>query len=345
MADYTTSAFLAAQAKISEGYASHEQREKEFPILAKGLAAAPYLVQNVESLKTGESRAVKGYQFTRIATGSGTARSHNFTGSQGDTAEVTLNWNIYTQEFSLYMKNGKDNVMSNGEMLANQLRQAMRNNRTRLGTALLTQLHTDRTNHSTAGDALNGTWNATNKAYEITDENQFFSLLKTIMEQNDYTGMLDILVDPVLTAKARYLAAQGNANANNLIFQFMDMDIMPHTALNTSVSTPYTGGGVAIAMPQNAFGYIPFVPSKYVEGFGDSFDSFNGAGTVINDDKFGGELVHTLRGYSVKADGSSNGGATDDILTHWQLSTEVAIQTAELSTANETPIYEFALTA
>jgi hypothetical protein len=260
MADYITSAFVEAQVAISAEYAAHEQREKQYPILAKGLDNAPFLVQDVESLKTGESRAVKGYQFTRIATGSGTARSHNFTGSQGDTAAVTLNWNIYTQEFSLYMKNGKDNVFSNAQMLQNQLSQAMRNNRTRLGAALLTQLHTDRTAHAT-GDPLNGAWNSTNEAYEISDADLFFLYMKSIMEQNDYDGLLDVIVDPVLAAKARYLAAQGNANASNFMFQLMDMDIIPHTALSTSVATAYTSG-VAIAMPQNAFGYIPFVPSK-----------------------------------------------------------------------------------
>jgi len=342
MADYITSAFVDAQAKITAGYAAHETREKEYPILAKGLENAPFLVQDVEKLKTGESRAVKGYQFSRISTGSGTARSHNFTGSQGDTAAVTLNWNIYTQEFSLYMKNGKDNVFSNSEMLQNQLTQAMRNNRTRLGSALVTQLHTDRTAHTTV-TPLNATWNATTEAYEISDAELFFLYMQTVMEQNDYTNGLDVMVDPILSAKARYLANQGVANATNLGFQFMDMNIMPHTGLTPSIVTGYTQGGIAIAMPQYSFGYIPFVPSKYREGFGDGFGSFNGAGTAIADNIFGEKLTHTLRGYSVKADGSSNGGATDDILTHWQLSTEVAIQTADLSATDETPIYEFAL--
>jgi hypothetical protein len=165
------------------------------------------------------------------------------------------------------------------------------------------------------------------------------------MEQHDYYGGVDVLIDPVLAPKAKHLAAQGGSNASNMAWQFDGMSLMSHVALGTTVGTDaFPNGGMAIALPANSFAYIPWIPSKYIDGHGD-FDSYNGGYSTINDEIFGSALTYALRGYTTRADGSSNQGTTDDLLTHWQLSIDVATQVADISTANETPIYEFGLQA
>lgn len=346
MADYTTSAFLDAQTMINQGYQQPEVRERQYPVLQKGLTAAPYIMANVEEIKTSQKRNVKGYQFKRIAADNGTTRSHNFTSTQGDSTEVPLSWGTYSESFSLYMNAGKDNMFSNAQMLTNQIRQKQRIMRERIGKGLLESLHAGRTNVSAAGSAnvlRNASFDSSLDAFLIDNSDMFFAYLKSVMEQHDYPGQLDVLIDPKLSPIARNIAAQGGQNGTNMAWQLDGMTVMPHVALGTTVGNDaFPSGGVAIALPEYSFGFIPWIPSKYIEGGGD-FDSYNGGYSTMNDEIFGSALTYSLRGYTLRADGSSNGGTVDDLLTHWQIAIDVATQISSISTANETPVYEFGL--
>ena len=341
MADYITSALLAAQAKIRPAFNEAELRERQNPILRTGLANQNFLLANIEDIKKSTKRAVKGYQFKKTAAVNGTARSHNFTGAQGDTMEVDLTWGTYSETFGLYLKTGADNVVNNAEILKNQISQAQRIIRERMGAALVTALHAGRT--QTANTTVrNGTFNAATDAFEVSNQDQFFAHLKSIMSQHKYYGNLDVVVDSVLDPFARKIAAQGTANGTNLAYQIQGLNIMTHDILGTDVAVSgYSDGGVALALPMNSFAFIPFVEEIYRKGHG-SFDDFNGGYSTMPDET-GLGVTYMFRGYAVKADGSGNGGTVDDMLYHFQISADVATQIADISTADETPVYEFAL--
>lgn len=341
MANYIDSAFLAAQAKIAPNFNEAELRERQNPILRTGLANQNYLMANISDIKKSNKRAVKGYQFKRKAAGSGTSRSHNFSGTIGDTMEVTLSWGTYTEDYGMLLKSGADNVMSNAEMMADGFRQVQRNIRERIGKALVTALHAGRTTTSNA-TVRNASFSAANDAFEINNTEMFFAYLKSVMTQHKYLGNLDIITDSVLDPMARKIAAQGQFTGTNLAYQLQGMNVMPHDILGTEVAvSAYPNGGVALALPEYSFAFIPFVDETYSNGWG-SFESFNGGYSTIVDDS-GLPLTYMVRGYSEKVDGSAIGGTTDDIKYNFQISCDVATQIAQISESGETPVYEFAL--
>ncbi len=343
MADYVASALLAAQAKITPRFNEAELRERQNPILRVGLANQDYLIENVEAIKKSTKRSVKGYQFKKMTADNATARSHNFSGSQGDSAEVDLNWSTYAENLGIYLTVGADNVMAYADILANQISQKQRIIRERIGAALVTALHAGRTATSN-GTVRNASFSAANDAFEIAaaDKDQFFAFLRSVMNQHKYYGGLDVIVDSVLDPIARKIAAQGSANGTNLSYQLQGMNVMPHDILGTDVAvSAYANGGVALALPQNSFSFIPWIPEVYRNGFGNAMDSIGVYATMPDDT--GLPFTYSLRGYAEKADGSSNGGTTDDVKINWQLAVDFATQIAEISTADETPVYEFAL--
>lgn len=343
MADYVASALLAAQAKITPRFTEAELRERQNPILRVGLANQNYLVENVEAIKKSEKRTVKGYQFKKMSADNGTTRSHNFTGSQGDSAEVDLNWATYTENLGIYLSVGADNVMAYAEILANQISQKQRIIRERIGAALVTALHAGRTATSN-GTVRNASFNSSNNAFEVgaNDKDQFFAFIRSVMNQHKYLGDLDVIVDSVLDPVARKIAAQGSNNGTNMAYQLQGMSVMPHDILGTDVAvSAYPNGGVALALPMNSFAMIPWIPSRYRNGFGNALSDIGVYATMPDDT--GLPFTYSLRGYAAKADGSSNGGTVDDVKVNWQLGVDIATQIAEISAANETPVYEFAL--
>lgn len=343
MANYVESALLAAQVKITPDYNSAELRERQNPILRLGLQNQNYLIANINDIKESEKRTVKGYQYQRIAADNGTTRSHNFTGNQGTTMEVDLNWATYTETLGIFMSVGADNVMAYADMLANQISQKQRIIRERIGKAFVTSMHANRTGVANTV-VRNATFNSTNDSFEIAaaDKDQFFAFLRSVMNQHNYLGNLDVMVDSVLDPVARKIAAQGSANGTNLSYQLQGMNVMPHDTLGTDVAvSAYSDGGIAIALPQNSFSFIPWIPKRYRNGGGDPMSEIGIYGTMPDDT--GLPLTYSLRGYAARADGSSNGGTVDDVKINWQLGVDIATQVADISTADETPIYEFAL--
>jgi hypothetical protein len=343
MSDYVASALLAAQAKITPKFNEAELRERQNPILRVGLENQDYLVEDVKTIKESEKRSVKGYQFKKMSADNGTARSHNFSGSQGDSAEVDLSWSTYTENLGIFMSVGADNVMRYAEVLANQIAQKQRVIRERIGAALVAALHAGRTATSNT-TVRNATFSSANNAFEIgaNEKDQFFAFLRSVMNQHKFTGNLDVIVDSILDPVARKIAAQGSANGTNLAYQLQGMNVMPHDILGTDVAvSAYSDGGIAIALPQNSFAFVPWIPARYRKGFGNAMSDI-GIYTTMPDDS-GLPLTYSLRGYAERADGSSNGGTVDDVKINWQLGVDVATQVAEISASNETPVYEFAL--
>ena len=343
MPNYVASALLAAQARIAPQFNEAELREIQNPILRVGLANQNYVVQDVEAIKQSEKRAVKGYQFTRMAADNGTSRSHDFSGAQGDSAEVTLNWSTFTENLGLHMSVGADNVIAYAEMLANQISQKQRILRERIAKKLIEDLHAGRTQVANSV-VRNASFNADNDTFEITqnDKDLFFAYLRSVMDQHKYYGGLDVMVDSVLDPVARKIAAQGSANGTNLAYQLQGMTVMPHHILGTEVGGDvYPNGGMALALPANSFAFVPWIPQRYRQGFGDVMSDIGLYGTMP--DNTGLPITYSLRGYAERVNGSSNGGTVDDVKINWQLGVDVATQIAEISTANESPVYQFAL--
>lgn len=342
--NYIDSLFLAYQSRINKRFNEAELREQQNPILRVGLGNQDFVMANAEAIRESTRRDIKGYQFKRMAATNGTTRTHNHSGNQGDSMEVTLNWATFSEPFSVLLTIGDDNVVKRPEIVDNQIMQIQRILRERIGLYLVQQLHAGRTQTSNA-IVRNAAFNAASDAFEINQSNRedFFAFVASVMQQHKYFGKLDLMVDNVLGPLANKLRNQGNSNATNLNYQFGDFaNIMQHNTLGVDVATDYSDGAVAIALPENSFSFIPWIPSINRKGFGD-YESYVGGYGVLPDGT-GMPLTYAVHGYAQRVDGSgSNGGSAQDVRVEMEMSVDVAFQAADLSTANETPIYEFAL--
>lgn len=343
MANYIDSLLLAFQSRINKRFNEAELREQQNPILRVGLANQDFVMNNAQTIKEGPARAVKGYQFKKMAASNGTTRTYNHTGNQGDSMEVTLNWATFSEPMSILLTIGDDNIIKRPEIFDNQMLQIQRILRERVGLYLVQQLHAGRTQTSNA-TVRNATFNAATDAFEIAqaDKENVFAFIASVMKQHKYSGKYDLMVDNVLGPVANKLRNQGSSNNTNLAYQFGDFsNIMEHNTLGIDVATDYADGSVAIALPENSFAFIPWIPAINRKGWGDYESYVGGYGTTP--DATGMPLNFAVHGYANRVDASAAGGTAQDVRVELEVSVDVAFQAADISTANETPIYEFAL--
>lgn len=345
MADYTSSALLAFQSKINKRFNAAELREQQNPILRNGLSYSDFIIGNVKDIKESDKRAVYTYYLKKTASVTGTARTYAPTGVQGDGGQVTLTWVTFSETLGINMQVGMDNVFDTMTLLDHQIMDKQRILRERIGQYIVAQLYAARTQASPATTATrNMTWNAVNFAFENdgAQSNLFYENAASIMRQAKYYDKLDVVADPLVAKIARFNQFQGAGNAQNLAYQFQSYNpdgIMEHTSLGNEVATNYNSG-VALVLPTASFAVIPWIPKINRDGFGD-YESYNGGfGTLP--DATGQALTYAVRAWAQKADTSAAGGTVQDIHLDMELSVDVAFNTAPLSTAGETAIYEMA---
>ena len=335
MANFSPSNLVAAQLMVNARYQAPEARYKQTPVLELGLASANSLIPNAASLRTREDRAVKAYLNARSKRTAGSTRVHNHTGSFGDTLEQTLTWGIYSDKFSIGLKQLDNNVFDFNTALSFQFENAMKNVVEKAETTILTALQTAKSAINVA--TKNGTFSAVNSTFEIADQARFYQYLKSMMSQNFYTGEIDVIADPIAFANAQYQSAQGSSNANNNAFQFNGMNIV---LSNELASATYSSADLVLAMPKGAFGLIPWIPKQNVQGVGDFMSYVGGYSTM--QDPWGLGLTFAVHGYSARTDTSGSNGNTQDVLMEFEVSIDIASAIAPLSTATETPIFQAA---
>lgn len=355
MANFVASNLVAAQAKFSQRFSELELRRKQNPALILALKNLSATIPSHNELRTREDRAVNAYLFQRRAASNGTARAARPSGTKGNSLAVGLTWQTVSETFTVSMKQGDNNVFSYQEMLMNEMLQAAQNMHDRLGTIFLNYLHTNRNQLPVAAPA-GGVWNAASYDYEVAgaDKTYFFQKLATIMKQMNYRGTLDVIADAPAFQLAQILRAQGAQNATNLTFQFDDMNI---TNTNEVITSGYQGA--ALAMPEGAFAALPWIPVQNRKGYGD-FESYNGGYGVLQDplgatiqaleaDATGKQvavtvpLQYAVYAYTQASDDGANNGYTQDQVTTFEISLDIAPTLAPLSGASESVVSEFGL--
>ena len=344
MSNFVSSALLAFQSKVNKKFNASELRELQNPILRQAIKYSDFILANVDQIKESDKRSVYTYFLKKTAATNGTARSYAPTGVQGDSGQVSLSWVTFSEPLGLNMQVGYDNVFDTMTLLDYMLMDKQRILRERIGTYIVQQLHNNRT--QTAPNTVtvrNSSWNAANFAFENTQDqlDLFFENAASVMRQNKYYDKLDVIADPVIFKRARYDQSQSAGNAQNLAFQFQSYNpegIMEHEVLGNEVAIPYTGG-CAIVLPQASFAVIPWIPEINRKGWGD-YEDFNGGFGVL-DDATGLGIKYAVRGWAQKQDTSAAGGTVQDINMNLELSVDIAFNVAPMSTAGETPVYEF----
>jgi len=363
--NYYDSLLAAYQSPVRDEFNKAELRELETQVLNVGLENQDFLMnaKNISAIKQSVNRPVYGYVKNRKPSTNGTAMTAFNTGIGGTSSQQTLTWIAFTEEFYFNETEAMDNVFSEGELFRNEVSQAQRNLRERLRTWLTQQLYASRNGVNSRGtNAAMSTLDPITKTYEISGNNATlpWSAMTSTLRWNKYGySKYDVFADQKLYAGPsgyEFQQAQATQNATNLAYQLKATPVPPQTGgymgniwediILGDSDVPIVGGydqGVALCMPSNSFAFIPWMPKLYIDGSG-NYDDYAGGYGMVPDDTVPG-MEYMVHGWRTQADTTTGGGHgyTQDSVTQWQIGFYIAYVTQYLSTADETPIYFFAL--
>ncbi|TDQ27633.1 hypothetical protein [Tenacibaculum caenipelagi] len=333
MANYAASVLAEAKLILAERFAAPEKRLKSAGVFGAFRKNTNLSLPNIGELRTKEERPEKGYFFNRSKRSTTNSRTHNHTGAVGDSSEVAFNWQTFTDNAQTSLKRADNNIFEEAQILANEFENMFKNIHEDADAASQAFLATNKSLVNTA--TKNGGWNDTNKVFEITAANKdrFFQYGKSMLRQNHYKGMADVILDPILYAQAEYLASQGQSNATNFGFQFGGLN---HFEAVDLADANY-GNGISFFIPEATIGVVDWIPKQNRQGKGDYESALGGYGSIV--DPFTG-LTYAVHAYADRADTSASGGDTQDVVINWELSVDLSFNKAELSTANESTIFE-----
>ncbi len=334
MANFSVSNLIQAQALLSEKYQKPEMRQAAAPILRLGHSNSEILIPSHKTLRTREDRAIEAYILKRnVRSTMGVGRTAEHTGEIGESLAMSLAWTTFTDKFQMSLKLLDNNVFDFNTALANQFAQVLQNIREDAEKWLAGWLFAERTQVNKA--TKNGSFNGTNYAFEIDLANKarFWQMVKSMMRQNNYEGIYDVIADPTAYADAEFHAAQGAANATNYGFQFNGMNFVQSNDLDDAEYT----GGVSLVLPANTFGVLDWIPKQNREGWGDYNTSVGGFGSIV--DPVSG-LTMALHGWAKQADTSARNGNAQDVVLEFEVSVDLSANIAPLSTGNETVVFE-----
>ena len=341
MANYTPSNLVKAQARLFGQFQNNELRYRFPATFLEFLRQTAIMVPNYEQLRTREDRTVETYYKTRTSRALGTGRSHNHTGSKGDTAVFTPAWTTYNDEFSISLKQGDNNVYTLEEMFANEIENAVINFVEGMETEAVDFIFNNRSgvNNDTSGE---GSFNGVQDTYEITATthgDRAVQITKSMMKHNKYSGNLVIFCDTISFNKFEKDANQGGANSENLSFQFSGVRFVHSVelgALAAALASPYTAG-FWIAVPEGSLCALPWIPKQNRLGVDTKEQMY---GSIVN--PIDGQ-TYAIHSYSEREDSSATNGYTQDELTQYEISCDFALDAAPLTTVNETVLQACAL--
>lgn len=339
MANRTTANLVKAQARLLGAFQQAELRFR-FPATYLALRSmAPIMFPNYDVLRTREDRTVETNFATRSARALGSARTHNHTGSKGDTAVLTPTWTSYTDKFNMSLKQADNSLYNADEQMFQELSNTISNFMEGYETAATAYLFNNRSGVNVA--TAEGTFDATDDVFEIVEakESRAIQITKIAMDANKYTGGMTVFCDSISYAKFEYQAAQGATNSTNLSFQFNGVTFIHSVelgALGAGLVSAYAKG-FWIVVPNGMVATLPWIPKQNREGVSTTVANYS---NILN--PIDGE-VYALHTYETGADDSANNGYTQDVVTQYEISQDLAFAKAPLTTASATPILAYAI--
>ena len=341
MPNYTTANLVKSQLALNGAMAKQDTRFRSPEIWKLFLKNTEQFFPNYKELKGRDDKVLEANYFVRSSRALGTGRSHNHTGSKGDSAVLQPTWVTRNDKFSKSLKQADTSTWTAQQELDNELLNVIANFMEGLDSVASTYLVNNRTGVNTA--STEGTFNATDDVFQITDTTngvRAVQIAKMVMDINKYQGTrLTFVCDSISYNKFMFYASQGVSNATNYSFQFMGIDFIHDaslTAKGVAINATYTKGFFEV-IPQNTIGALTWIPKQNRQGVDTSVNMYS---TILN--PFDGQQ-YAVHSYEERADGTATNGFTQDVKTEVEISLDVALEKAPLSVATETPIYAFAL--
>ena len=335
MANYISSLQLDWQTKGKGVFSETEMRAKHSQLLVSFMRNPDTVIDNWKNLKTSDSRPGKFHILKRSKVALGTSRLASHSGAYGDSIEKTPSWKTYTRTFKMSMKAGDRNLFNNPERFNNEMKNSILDIHEAIDTDLNTYLSLQKTQvaKSPVGKAV---WNGTDYVYEIAlaEKEYFYQVVKSVMRANGHKGDLEIIADSIARMEGERAFKNGKSNANNTAWQDSGLAIFEdHNFIDTNFN------GVLYAIPNGAVAALPWIPKVNRAGEGDE----NGVTGVFTSfaDPLGTGLQFALHYKKGLADTQASGGEAQDIVTEFEVSIDMAYETAPLSVANETAIVKF----
>lgn len=336
MANFDTGNLVVAQTMLADRYAAPEMRMKPAPAFNLLSNNSNFLVVEAEVLRTREDRAIEAHLLARTKRASGSTRVHNHTGTIDDSQKVTLSWTTKSDKTSISLKLLDKSVFDFNTVLANKLEQCCMNILEDKETEAIAYLRAQR---ATQQPTIKGaTFNAGNDAVEIdaAKANSFLQRVKSVMKQNYFSSMMDVIADSNMQIAFDQQAAQGGGNSTNLAYQFPGANIVESVELEDA----NYADGIVLAMPQGSVASLNWIPKQNRTGWGDYNDYNGGFGTF----SFMG-YTFALHGYAQRADTSATNGNSQDVLMEFELSLDSSFNKAPLNyitNRTDSVIVEFA---
>jgi hypothetical protein len=330
---------LKAQARLLGAFQSSELRFR-FPATYLALkAASPIMFPNYSELRVREDRTVETNFAARSSRSLGSARTHNHTGVKGDTATLTPTWASYTDKFNMSLKQADNSLYNADEQMFQEISNVVANFMEGYETAATAYLFNNRSGVNVA--TAYGSFDSTNDVFEIAaaNEDTAIQITKIAMDANKYVGSMKVFCDSVAYAKFEKQAAQGVSNATNLSFQFNGVTFVHSVglgALAVALDAGYNKG-FWIVVPDGTVATLPWIPVQNRQGVSTKVADFSSLLNPVDGEAYG---IHT---YEVGADDSANNGYTQDVVTQYEVSQDLAFVKAPLTTASETTIQAFGI--
>ncbi len=340
MPNYTASDLVKAQIILDARLAPAENRER-VPSVWSSFAERDDAFQLQVLNRTREDRPATDAIFNnRTSRVLGTARTYNHTGSKADSSVLNLTWLERTDKFNISLKQGDNNVLSNSVQLANEFEQLFLNFSTGLETIASDFVVNNRSQISTA--VAESAFDGITFVNEITDSTKgtrAMQITRTAMLENKYnkSARFVIFMDSVGFNRFQQDSNQGAGNSTNLAYQFGNAIAIESIEMNALAAGLGYTKGFWVVVQDGFFGAPTWIPKQNREG---KVTKENMYSSLINPIDNRTYAVHS---YETRADDSANNGFTQDVVTQWEVSIDLAPELAPLTTANETVLQAFAL--
>lgn len=343
MPNYTLANHVKAQTLLTNQFAKNELRYRDPVVFKEFLRNRDIMVPSHTEVRKREDRAVEVNYFARSSRSLTNARSHNFSYGKGDSSTLTPTWTPYVDGFRNSIKQADNSVFALEQELMNEYANMSRNFSEGLETVASTYLFNNRSGVN--GYARQGTFNATQDAFEITEsgiDGRGMQVAKSAMGYNNDSGPFIAFCDSVAYDKFEKQAFQGAGNNEDLTFNFQGVRFVKSFDLDDlflALATPYTAGAW-ILVPEGMIAALDWIPKQHKTGFSNSEGTYF---TWI--DPITGITTGMFQ-YSERYDGSATGdddnGQTQDIKFENQASCDIAFEHAPSTTADDSPIKAFA---
>lgn len=342
MAFYTLANLVKAQIRLAGEFASNDTRFRTPAVFLYILGSSKNFFPNIENLRTSEKRTTEANYFKRTAqTLITTGRSHNHTGTAGDSGVMTLSWTTYSTTFSTTLKQADSSIYSWQEEFNNEIRQKVIDFADGFDGVSSTFLFNNRSGVNPA--AVKGAFLNTDDVYRITDTTygqDAIMITKVVMDVNKYQKVpLAIICDSFSYTTFLRQAAQGAANQTNQSFQFGGVYFIHDASLGAkavALNALYVKG-FWLAVPEDHVAVVDWIPRQNRQTKETTVNMYGNLRNPVD------KLLYAAHSYETRADGTSSNGEKQDVVTQMELSIDLAFAVAPSSVTDETPIQAFAL--